>query len=122
MGEYNSVKLLHLKGGSSGIFYREASLLSVDKGGKMSMRLTVVVRLKVSTQPAKAASGHLQQPVGINKIASGHQQICQWAVNKFSSGHQQIFQWAVDNTEAVNNFQHNKSNSELFFTSSANGP
>ena len=70
-GEYTSVKLLHLNGGSSGKLSREVSLLSADKGGKISMKLTVVVRLKVSTKLAKAASGHLQQSMVINKFYSG---------------------------------------------------
>ena len=65
---YNSYTV---RGGVQEYFPREVSLLSIDKGGKMSMKFMVVARLKVSTKTAKAASGHLQQPVGIKKISSG---------------------------------------------------
>ena len=70
-GEFTSVKLLHLNGASSGILSREVPLLSADKGGKMSMKLMVVMRLKLLKKLAKVASGHLQQLVGINKFPNG---------------------------------------------------
>jgi len=65
MGEYNSENLLHLKGGSSYIIWRRLPLLSVDKVGKMPMKLTSGFQTESLDNINEAASGHLNQPVGI---------------------------------------------------------
>jgi len=47
------------------MFWRILSPLSVDKGGKMSMKLTSGCQTESLNNISEAASGHLHQPVGI---------------------------------------------------------